>query len=469
MQEKSYRPAIVVSPKWQALGGAMFVLALAAPMALVGFTGDVDTVGEPDQASTAGAVGDVTPVPGVSDKARLIAEISGALIEPGRGIGPLRLGAPYRLAQGNDADGPDGTSEFLLTADDWIVAVTTEGADHRIAALDLLARNCDELSVGMPTGAAVPSTGDAITLGTHLSRIDRRFVGEGDTGWVDVIRRDGLIIEFCPVTALVNQIRIEPANNSAPVAVSGAPTVLGGIDAAASDVALLRAPGGSQAASFQIADSLGTPGFLAAEIAVHPARPGATTPRAAPSAPIHWSMEGSRTGGKTADPDEATRLTPALARAILPSHVALPGSVEIQKHLNIENSLVLAPSQRRDVQFRLSLLGYKTGGVDGIFGEQSRQAILNAQEAWGQRATGYLRAETLAALKRRSQGKVAEWRARKRTKLVVASLAKPTISARMPTPKHRPDCRRGADGKITENQSLSCDWAILGESLSQLF
>lgn len=64
-----------------------------------------------------------------------------------------------------------------------------------------------------------------------------------------------------------------------------------------------------------------------------------------------------------------------------------------------EEALKLSREDRRDIQRDLSLLGYDTRGIDGIFGRGTRSAIRSWQKANGYEPTGYLSADQLAALR----------------------------------------------------------------------
>ena len=56
----------------------------------------------------------------------------------------------------------------------------------------------------------------------------------------------------------------------------------------------------------------------------------------------------------------------------------------------LEQALNLTRAQRRAIQQNLTLLGFDTRGVDGIFGNGSRRAISNWQRSEGFRQTGFL-------------------------------------------------------------------------------
>lgn len=68
-----------------------------------------------------------------------------------------------------------------------------------------------------------------------------------------------------------------------------------------------------------------------------------------------------------------------------------------------ERLLGLTYEERRDVQRRLTSLGY-IAGVDGNFGPNTRRALASWQLDAGQRASGYLTADQLRALRRDTGG-----------------------------------------------------------------
>lgn len=70
-----------------------------------------------------------------------------------------------------------------------------------------------------------------------------------------------------------------------------------------------------------------------------------------------------------------------------------------------ENQLGLSRGQRRAVQEDLTYLGYDTRGIDGVFGNGTRQAITRFQQASALPATGYLDATTLAMLSEQADRK----------------------------------------------------------------
>lgn len=69
-----------------------------------------------------------------------------------------------------------------------------------------------------------------------------------------------------------------------------------------------------------------------------------------------------------------------------------------------EGLLGLTYDERREVQRRLTALGYNTYGIDGDLGANSRRALAAWQRDENQRASGYLTADQLRLLRRQSGG-----------------------------------------------------------------
>jgi len=67
-----------------------------------------------------------------------------------------------------------------------------------------------------------------------------------------------------------------------------------------------------------------------------------------------------------------------------------------------ERLLGLTSEERREVQRRLTRLGYNTKGVDGAFGPNTRRALAAWQDDEGLRATGYVTADQLRELRRQT-------------------------------------------------------------------
>lgn len=69
-----------------------------------------------------------------------------------------------------------------------------------------------------------------------------------------------------------------------------------------------------------------------------------------------------------------------------------------------EQLLSLSASERREIQLRLSLLGFDTRGTDGVFGRNTRSAISRWQAARKLGVTGYLNADQVRRLRSKSRG-----------------------------------------------------------------
>ncbi|MEO0913147.1 MAG: peptidoglycan-binding domain-containing protein, partial [Pseudomonadota bacterium] len=79
-----------------------------------------------------------------------------------------------------------------------------------------------------------------------------------------------------------------------------------------------------------------------------------------------------------------------------------------------ERSIGLTDEARRVIQRNLTILGYDTRGIDGIFGPATRGAIKRWQQSRDLEATGYLKQPQLAMLRgdasrRREEIRAAEW------------------------------------------------------------
>jgi uncharacterized caspase-like protein len=93
----------------------------------------------------------------------------------------------------------------------------------------------------------------------------------------------------------------------------------------------------------------------------------------------------------------------------------------------IERSIGLTRQGRSRVQLALTLLGYGTGGTDGVLGPKSRAAISAWQVDHGESATGYLTSVQHAALLDAASPKLAAWDAEQ--KRIAAERAKQQAAA----------------------------------------
>ncbi len=73
-----------------------------------------------------------------------------------------------------------------------------------------------------------------------------------------------------------------------------------------------------------------------------------------------------------------------------------------------EADLALSRDERREVQRDLSLLGYNTRGIDGIFGRGTRGAVTAWQNANNLTASGYLESDQIARLDAQAERRAAE-------------------------------------------------------------
>ncbi|MEX0338394.1 MAG: peptidoglycan-binding protein [Arenibacterium sp.] len=80
-----------------------------------------------------------------------------------------------------------------------------------------------------------------------------------------------------------------------------------------------------------------------------------------------------------------------------------------------ESALELGRSERREIQRRLTLLGFGTRGVDGVFGPGSRNAIGDWQSSKSLPATSYLSETQIATLREESEELYQEWRRNNRS------------------------------------------------------
>lgn len=77
---------------------------------------------------------------------------------------------------------------------------------------------------------------------------------------------------------------------------------------------------------------------------------------------------------------------------------------------DVEASLALTRDQKRGVQRQLTVLGFDTQGIDGVFGAATRAAIRAWQTAEGLRASGFLTAPQLTRLETQAADRRAEIR-----------------------------------------------------------
>ena len=91
-----------------------------------------------------------------------------------------------------------------------------------------------------------------------------------------------------------------------------------------------------------------------------------------------------------------------IAQQAGPAGGTVPGADGAADDAVEERLLGLTYEERREVQRRLTRLGYSTGGVDGRFGGNTRRALAAWQRDEGLRATGYMTADQLRELRRQT-------------------------------------------------------------------
>lgn len=85
----------------------------------------------------------------------------------------------------------------------------------------------------------------------------------------------------------------------------------------------------------------------------------------------------------------------------IPSSLQLVGSgFTVNSPEQIENALGLSRGERRNIQKDLSVLGFNTRGIDGLFGNGTRAALRSWQQRERLARTGYLTAEQVSLLRR---------------------------------------------------------------------
>lgn len=87
---------------------------------------------------------------------------------------------------------------------------------------------------------------------------------------------------------------------------------------------------------------------------------------------------------------------------------------------------------RREVQGRLTSIGFKTGGNDGVFGDNTRTALSRWQAAIGAPVTGYFSYDQFQRLRQDSQGVYEAWlNAQRPAKRAVARQSGPVLEGRV--------------------------------------
>ncbi|MGG7519736.1 peptidoglycan-binding domain-containing protein [Allorhizobium undicola] len=123
----------------------------------------------------------------------------------------------------------------------------------------------------------------------------------------------------------------------------------------------------------------------------------------------------------------------------------------------LSEDALLDRGARREVQGRLTSLGFRTGGTDGVFGNNTRLALSNWQSVIGAPVTGYLSYDQLQRLRADSQGRYEDW------------LSQQTAARRPPRPAGpvlEGPVRRNNDGEVAAALALGViGGAILGGAI----
>lgn len=139
-----------------------------------------------------------------------------------------------------------------------------------------------------------------------------------------------------------------------------------------------------------------------------------------------------------------------------------------------EDELQLTRRTRQELQRRLRLIGYNPRGVDGIFGENTRQAIMDLQSDNDLNPTGFLDGDAKALLVSRSEQAYRNWRrkelrlAKQRRVTKPRPSVAPVAAMALPPSRPAPGCPRAQDGLIQQNASLGCDFEYLKEDFKAL-
>lgn len=91
--------------------------------------------------------------------------------------------------------------------------------------------------------------------------------------------------------------------------------------------------------------------------------------------------------------------TQARAAGATPAASTQAGNARLEEGL-----LSLTTAERRELQMRLTLLGYDTRGADGVFGTNTRNAIGRWQGDHNEAVTGYLTADQVRELRAETRG-----------------------------------------------------------------
>ncbi len=119
-------------------------------------------------------------------------------------------------------------------------------------------------------------------------------------------------------------------------------------------------------------------------------------------------------------------------------------------------ALRLSGADWRELQVRLALLGFDSGGFDGLFGPTTRTAIKQWQSSLGLPTTGYLDAAQLAQLRESTARAYSSWQRRRLADRVPEQ--RPQAPSPNPTGRYVDErgCLREEDGAVVRGYRLTC-------------
>ena len=495
-----------LSVPWIFAGSLLFVSTLAAPVAVVQMgqetqpplqIASVDQNLKPVQETQA----HVQVQPTNTETVSLRAELAKGDIVPGVGAGNVQIGdkvddvvahalEPATLHYSVADNALRQNHEFDL--DDLRLIVKSDPDIGRIESLGIAAVDCRSVRDFQLRQDGLPSTGDGLSIGSHMSRVVTRMGTPQSEAVAELAPSapsqnlkhsyPGLTLSYCPDDLVVGAISVEhlgaPIQEpSAVIAIeppaqlrdhSGTPLVQVTPSVAPSDSQIVaQAPAGLSVPA--AGSDLPVPGDIPRQGDVAEFALGATPQPLLALNGAGFSRTDAFSPGRATLPERA--VSPGYASWQQPETPELGATSHPASLLAsvAETDLDLSPRQRREIQIRLSLIGFNPRGADGIFGPRTREAILAMQKVAELPQTGYLDADAVAYLKTKSRGKYDRWVAKQIERRQQRAAVQQASVVRLPAARNAPQCARDQRGQIIENQSWSCDVTVLEESLSALF
>lgn len=487
---------------WSLIGGFLFLIALAAPLAIVHMgappvinNGTLAQATITKTAATEVRSAEATAISASSDPSLQALLTDGAVV-PGVRAGKLYIGADADsiIAEISEPsslrfDVRDGevVRRHEIPVDTLDVTILSSVDDGKISALHIATSDCPALQRLQGAEEALPSMSSGISIGSHVSRVIKRLGPAKDSPLPDVGTTEaralrhvypGLTIDYCTDSMVIGALSISPvSDDSGEVLVSRIVPALDVPDIRAEPLRVAEAP-------------TSEPTNTARAYLDRTFEDPTTQPQDAPSAPLETLTSDASPIERADAPDVLLTLngnayerfdtfdTDAPQPAAIPVKVSdLPAasrildapilaSLPLENAEAVESSLTAA--KRRELQVRLSLLGYGPRGADGIFGPKTRTAIGKFQTSQEIASTGYLDTQTQKLLETRSRTSYANWKqalANRRKKAREVSRPDPVLATRVPPARNAPECARDRNGVIIANQSWSCDVTTFEESI----